>query len=121
MTDGAAWTVRLADAAEADFAAIIAWTAAQFGAAQARIYVETLGEALIALRGGPGIAGVKRRDEIGQDLCTLHVAREKRRGRHFILFQVSGDARPPRIEVLRILHDAMDLARHLPGSKSQPG
>lgn len=120
MTVGAARTVRLAATAEADFAAIIAWTVEQFGAAQARIYAETLAAALIALRSGPGVAGVKQRDEIGKDLCTLYVARDRRRGRHFILFRLRADERPPRIEVLRILHDAMDLGRHLPGGESEP-
>jgi toxin ParE1/3/4 len=34
-----------------------------------------------------------------------------RRGRHFIMYRAaSGNV----IEVVRILHDAMDLARHIP-------
>lgn len=120
MTAGAVWTVDLAEPAEADFATIISWTAQQFGNAQARIYADTLRAALIALRGGPDTPGVKRREEIGKDLCTLHIARGSRRGRHFILFRVRREEPPPRIEVLRILHDAMDLARHLPGSETEP-
>jgi len=72
------------------------------------------------LRSGPETPGVKRRDEIGKDVCTLHIARDKRRGRHFILFRVRREEQPPRIEVLRILHDAMDLARHLPGRETDP-
>jgi toxin ParE1/3/4 len=119
VTAAAAWTVDLAEPAEADFTAIITWTAEQFGNIQARVYADTLSAALIALRDGPKTPGVKRRDEIGKDLCTLHVARGSRRGRHFILFRVRGDEQPPRIEVLRILHDAMDMARHLPDSESE--
>jgi toxin ParE1/3/4 len=38
------------------------------------------------------------------------VAREGRRGRHFVLFRAGPEQT---IEVLRILHDAMDLSRHL--------
>jgi plasmid stabilization system protein ParE len=34
-------------------------------------------------------------------------------GRHLLLFRVKKD-RPTEIEVLRILHDSMDLGRHLP-------
>ena len=97
MTAGAAWTVDLAEPAEAYFAAIISWTAEQFGNTQARVYAETLGAALTALRGGPETPGVKRREEIGKDLCTLHIARGSRHGRHFILFRVRGDEKPPRI------------------------
>jgi toxin ParE1/3/4 len=121
VTGRQAWRVRLSNAAAADHAAIIAWTTEHFGAAQARIYAETLSAALIALRSGPDAPGVKRREEIGKDLCTLHVARGPRRGRHFILFRARGDEEPPRIEVLRILHDAMDLARHVPAGEAEPG
>ena len=120
MTAAAAWRVDLTEPAEADFATIIAWTAEQFGNSQARVYAETLGAALSALRGGPDTLGAKRRDEIGEDLWTLHIARDKRRGRHFILFRVRDNEQPRRIEVLRILHDAMDMARHLPGNESAP-
>jgi toxin ParE1/3/4 len=114
VTEKPVWTVDLTEPAEADFAAIIPWTAEQFGSAQAQTYADTLSAALLALRDGPDAPGVKRRDEIGAGLCTLHVARGQRRGRHFILFRVRADEQPPRIEVLRILHDAMDLARHVP-------
>ena len=120
MTAGPAWAVRLTDAAAADFVAIIAWTTEQFGDVQARAYAETLNAALIALRGGPDTLGVKLRDEIGKELRILHVARDKRPGRHFILFRVRGDEQPPAIDVLRILHDAMDLARHLPRGPEEP-
>lgn len=42
---------------------------------------------------------------------SLHVARRNRRGRHFILFRATEAGQ---IQVVRILHDAMDLARHIP-------
>lgn len=106
------WTVRLAALAEADFADIVAWTTEHYGAAQARIYSGTVTAALIALRSGPQINGVKSRDDIGKGLSTLHVARNKRRGRHLILFRTASAAERV-IEVLRILHDAMDVVRHV--------
>lgn len=115
MTEGQTWIVRLTNAAAADQTAIVTWTTEQFGTVQARAYGDALSAALIALHGGPTTLGVMRRDELGKDICTLHVAREKRRGRHFIVFRVHGGVQPPLIEVLRILHDAMDLTRHLPG------
>ena len=37
-----------------------------------------------------------------------------RKGRHFIMFRTGHDKDRKVIEVLRILHDAMDLPRHLP-------
>jgi toxin ParE1/3/4 len=114
------WAVRLAAAAEADFQDILRWTKNQFGEAQAHAYAQTLSAALQALAaGGPTTAGAKARDEIAKGLFTLHVARHGRKGRHFVLFRIGGDnagrgvAREV-VEVLRVLHDAMDLARHLP-------
>jgi toxin ParE1/3/4 len=46
-------------------------------------------------------------------LFTLHVTRRGRKGRHVVLFRME-DMKNNVIEVLRILHDAMDFARHLP-------
>jgi len=46
--------------------------------------------------------------------CTLHVARNSRKGRHFIMFRIGQAPGGDVIEVLRLLHDAMDLERHLP-------
>ncbi len=73
-----------------------------------------LAAALIALIEGPEILGAKTRRELGKGLRTLHVARGGRRGRHFILFRVGAHEGRPAIEVLRLLHDSMDLVRHLP-------
>ncbi|HQV12847.1 MAG TPA: hypothetical protein PKW52_16025, partial [Nitrospira sp.] len=60
------------------------------------------------------VIGVKERPEIGSNIWTLHVARNGRKGRHFIMFQVAGAQDRKVIDVLRLLHDSMDLERHLP-------
>ena len=104
------WTVRLSDSAEADYDAILRWTAAQFGGRQAASYGARLAAVLARLEHGPTLAGVRQRNEIGAGLRTLHVGP---RGRHIILFRVGNAARRT-LDVLRILHDAMDVARHLP-------
>lgn len=108
------WPVRLTAAAEADFQEILRWTAQSFGEAQARVYAETLSAALEALADGPTIIGAKARDDIARGLFTLHVARRGRKGRHFVMFRIGHDQGHEVIEVLRLLHDAMDLVRHLP-------
>ena len=109
------WSVRLTAAAETDFKHIVRWSARQFGNAQARTYGKTLSLALEALAtGGPDIAGVRRRDDIAKGLMSLHVARGRRQGRHFVIFRVRRDGELGVIEVLRLLHDAMDLSRHVP-------
>lgn len=108
------WPVRLAAAAEADFQDILHWTVGQLGEVQARAYAETLTAALEALTAGPTVLGAKARDDIAKGLFTLHVARHGRRGRHFVLFRIGQDQGREVIEILRLLHDAMDLPHHLP-------
>jgi len=108
------WVVRLTATAEAGFQNVIAWTLTQFGDVQARIYADTLSAALVALTAGPTIVGAKERSEIGKGLFTLHVARGGRKGRHFVLFRVGRGGRQRQVEVLRLLHDAMDLRLHTP-------
>jgi toxin ParE1/3/4 len=105
------WRVRLGAAAELDFVNILRWTTENFGAEQARVYRDTLLKAIAELADGPDIAGSRVRNDIMAGLRTLHVARHGRRGRHFLLFRV---AKGRIIEIGRILHDQMDLPRHLP-------
>ena len=111
---GSFWTVRLSSAAEADYQQILHWTVENFGTAQARHYADTLSSALKALSPGPAIIGVKERPEIGNNIRTLHVARNGRKGRHFVMFRVGSIQGRDVIDVLRLLHDSMDLERHLP-------
>ncbi len=115
MTIGARpWPVRLTAAAEADFQEILRWTLEQFGEAQVRVYAETLSTALETLAAGPKVIGAKARNDITKGLFTLHVARGGRKGRHFVMFRIGHDQDRKVIEVLRLLHGAMDLPRHLP-------
>ena len=104
------WRIRLAKQAEQDITDILAWTAEQFSRQQAAVYAETLALALEALLEGPDAPGARCRDDILPGIHALHVARQGRRGRHFVVFRVSGEHC---IDVLRILHDSMDLGRHV--------
>jgi toxin ParE1/3/4 len=103
--------VRLTAAAEKDFRDIVEWTVAQFGDVQALVYAETIALALESLAEGPSHNDAKRRDEIQKGLYSLHVARKGRKGRHFVIFRIAPRARAV-IEVLRLLHDSMDIPRH---------
>ena len=69
-------------------------------------YRRTLVLALAALYEGPYLPDSQPRDEVRPGLRSLHVARKGRRSRHFILYPTR-DAE--RIEVVRILHDSMDI------------
>jgi toxin ParE1/3/4 len=105
------WRVRLGHVAERDFSGILAYTADHFGVRQAKVYKTTLSRAISALHLGPNVLGSVARDDVGPRLRSLHVARMGRRGSHLILYRTKSD---DIIEVLRILHDSMDAARHVP-------
>ena len=110
------WHVRLTNQAELDLLDITMWTAENFGPRQAEHYVETVGMAIEALHDGPTILGAQSRDDIRPGIRTLHVARHGRKGRHFIVFM---ESHGQNIDVLRLLHDSMELARHAHAAMDQ--
>jgi toxin ParE1/3/4 len=107
------WQVSLTSQARRDFSSILQWTLEHFGKGQARIYDRTLRGALKDLVQGPNTTGCRQREDIGPGILSLHVARKGRKGRHFVLFR--SDTTTSTIEVLRLLHDSMDLTRHPTG------
>ena len=113
------WSVRLANQAEQDVEDILLWTEAHFGTQQAEVYLEVMTTALEALIDGPDILGCTKRDDILLGIRVLHVARYGRKGRHYLIFKVDEDDFS--VEVLRILHDSMDLPRHLDATDQQAG
>ena len=103
------WRIRLSAPAERDFVAILQWTRERFGVRQAQVYRDLLVEAITSLGQGPAVPGSSARDEILPGLRTLHVGRP---GRHFIVYRAG--AADDTIEIVRILHDAMELGRNIP-------
>jgi toxin ParE1/3/4 len=110
------WRVRLGAAAEVDFANILKWTTENFGARQSRAYRDTLVRAIGELADGPNVPGSRARDEIMAGLRTLHVTRRGRRGSHFLMYRAAPNST---IEIVRILHDRMDLRRHVPSAPDE--
>lgn len=94
---------------------IVEWTMDHFGDLQSRKYESALEATIDALRFGPTIPGVRARNDLMRDLRSLPVTLGGRRGTHILLFRIDRAARNT-IEVMRILHDSMDFARHLPAS-----
>jgi toxin ParE1/3/4 len=111
------WKVRLGHQAEQDYVEILRWTTQTFGEAQARVYAETLTLAIETLLSGPEVPGSRARDDITPGVRTLHVARLGRKGRHLVVFRVST---AQAIDVLRLLHDSMDLSRHVSATDDPP-
>lgn len=107
------WAVGLAATAEADFDRIVEWTARRFGSAQADLYTETLLAVIDALHAGPETVGARARNELGGGVFTVHAARRGRRARHIVVFHCEVTDGRKSVRVLRILHDAMDIGRHL--------
>ena len=105
------WTVRLSTEAEHDFLHILDYTIETYGERQSDLYKTLIQESLSALSSGPDVPGNMMRDDIRLGLRSIHISRPGRRGRHFIVYRAVQDNL---IVVLRILHDAMDLPRHIP-------
>ena len=111
------WLVQLTDMAEVDLIGIKIWTIEKFGAPQATKYLELIASALEDLMIGPKPIGSKPREDIGPNIRSLHVQRKGNKGRHLLVFK---EAKNQTIQVLRLLHDSMDLARHSLESKIDP-
>lgn len=105
------WRPYLSGPAQQDFDDIVIWTVKQFGKSQAKTYADIIRAALLHLQQGPLAPGAKNRADLGPDLHTLNIAMRGRRGRHFLLYRPRADGI---IEILRILHQSMDVERHLP-------
>ncbi len=105
------WRIRLARQAEIDYLKILDASLERFGPRQADIYEGHMIAALTALEAGPNLRGSAKRDEVRLGLMTYHLARLGVSARHLICYRAD-EAQV--IDVLRILHDAMDLPRHIP-------
>jgi len=111
------WKVRLSEAAEQDFDNIFLWTVEHFSIRQAHTYRDVILDALQALEAGPDILDSRSHTELPKNIKTLHVAGFGKRGRHFIIFDASMAGR---IRVIRILHDSMDIPRHISSGQNSP-
>jgi toxin ParE1/3/4 len=96
--------------AERDIRATLRFTASCWGAAQTASYRTLTSAAFAELMNDPQGPTSRARDEIRPGVRTLHIGRAGRPAHHLLVYRVSaaGD-----IEVLRFLHDAMELRRHL--------
>ena len=101
------WNVVLTKDADADIDKIILWTEQHFGPHQAAKYHERIADGLEKLSRNPLGSPSKARDGFGREYRSLHLGK---RSRHILVFRIDGR----RVVIVRILHDSMDLSRHLP-------
>lgn len=110
----------IAPVAQGDIDLILTWSEVQFGNRARRRYEALLTQAILDVAENPELPGSCRRDEVGSDFRTYHLTHSKRRiprsigrvkqPRHFLLYRVRNDE----VQIVRVLHDGMDLASHLP-------
>lgn len=111
----------LSPAAERDIEQILAWSHEQFGELARLRYEAPLVRAIRDLVDNPDRAGSCARPEIAESARTYHLRHSRdwltgvsgrvARPRHFLLYRKGTGGC---VEIGRILHDSMDLERHLP-------
>lgn len=112
---------RISPQAEQDIEAILAWTHEEFGEKARVRYEALLTQAILDVADSPDRAGSQDRPEIAASARTYHIRHSRDRvkmsigkvkqPRHFLLYRAP-EGGP--VEIGRVLHDAMDLQRHLP-------
>lgn len=113
---------RLSAAAQTDLIDILAWTHEHFGDVARKRYEALIVAALRDVSAQPDRPGSIERPELGDGVRSwhLHLSRERgrtdsgivRRPRHFLIYRTETDVTDVTV-VGRVLHDAMELARHL--------
>jgi toxin ParE1/3/4 len=107
----------LAPAARRDIKSILGWSEERFGKNAAVRYEALLIQAVRDIEADAARSGVVQRSYLPAGVFLYHLAFSRnrvagetvRQPRHFLAFRV----RAAHLEILRVLHDSRDLARHL--------
>lgn len=112
---------RLSPLAEQDLEAVLGWSQERFGERGRLRYEALLVRAILDIAEDPERPGCHPRPELAPGAMTYHLLYSRdhvpratgrvRKPRHFLLFRFARDGA---LEIGRVLHDSMDLARHLP-------
>ena len=112
---------RISNSARADIVDILRISQTQFGDQARQRYQTLILTALQALASAPYCIGSHDRDELAPGLRSYHLicSRQQakhphgtvRNPRHFVFYRLADD---DLIEVVRLLHDAMEVQLHLP-------
>lgn len=116
----AKFDIVLSGLANTDLEEILAWSDREFGQAAAQRYEALLFQTFRDIAQDPARLGSHQHAEVSEDVRFYHLrfSRRVRDGevavrepRHFVVYFI---ARRGVIEIIRILHDSRDVARHLP-------
>ena len=112
---------RISNAARADIVDILRRSHTQFGDQGRRRYQALIVTALQAIADTPYRIGSHDRDELAPGLRSYHLIYSRQQAkqthgtvkspRHIVFYRVTND---DVIEVVRLLHDAMEVQSHLP-------
>jgi toxin ParE1/3/4 len=112
---------RISRLAQADIIDLLTWTGSNFGEAARLRYEALLTTALHDVTTDPWRINSIARPELGSDVRSYHLRHSRDRARtehgivlrprHFLLYRI---ARADLVGVGRVLHDAMEVERHLP-------
>jgi toxin ParE1/3/4 len=110
---------RLSEAAQGDIVEVLGWTHERFGETVRLRYENLIVAALRDVAAAPERPGSLARPELGARVRSWHLRLSRahvepvvnvvRRPRHFLVYRFE----PGLAEVGRVLHDAMELVRHL--------
>jgi toxin ParE1/3/4 len=90
-----------------DLVDVLAYTRTRWGTEQARTYQHIVRDALALISRDPE-RGVSRED-LRPGIRALHIRQVGRPARHIVFYRVQSS---DEVDILRLLHDAMDFARH---------
>lgn len=110
--------IRMSPQACIDIADTLRFTEVRLGRSIRNQYQNLLQETLLALAGQTKPVGSKMRDELYPGLRSLHLSYNAIqmtdgrviRPRHIVFYRTGTDQI---VEILRVLHDAMEVAQHL--------
>lgn len=122
MANRPKYEVHVTRAARRDIVAVMNWSLKEFGEQAALRYDSLTTQALTDIGDDPERRGVQQRSELAEGVLVHHLRFSRGRSRtalgivrnprHFVVYRRRD--RTTVIDVLRVLHDSRDLARHLP-------
>ncbi|QDU71841.1 type II toxin-antitoxin system RelE/ParE family toxin [Mucisphaera calidilacus] len=111
------WRVEVTSQARADIKAVLRYTLDRFGPNQVRYYRVAIDDSLKHLETDPVSVPAKPLTPPLPSIRQLPVRLRGRSGRHALIYRLDEVARV--VIVLRLLHRAMDLGRHVEGEAGE--